>query len=584
VLTTTPATGSVAASFLAPVGPSGPVQATTHGTDTLPSDTTEFIAQEACVWNPKEPPYRFAVTAPDGTEFDLDPPGAGEEHDWHCKELPHIAPIGIWLVKVDTLEAQSLPDPFASRPAHLNPDDLSFSTANFEHQPLLRITGDPGRRPPRDCPKLANLEVVAGCAPGEVTLRATISNLDAAEEIGWNFGDGQTAVGGTPVEGGIQITHTYETDGDGETITAIVTVELPEGCAPAGSPSTLTESVTVPPCESDCPEFVRLEMISEQRCAPGVITFRAMTTNNDAVELWTWNFDDGTEVDGPEDQPNEITHEFTESGPFDVTVSILRPQGCSPRQRMEDITVPACETPPLPPPPQLRCPTLTGVQVDGCTPGQVSFTATGENLGQAIAIGWNFGDGTVLNAGPSVTHTYADGEPRTVRVTVRPPPGCPGPNPQATVQVEPCDDHNHNGPPPEFDWCLLWLVTMIVLFIVAAIATVVAACLWEAVLTPAFWIAFGIALGALILGLIIYIFWMIFCGGLGRRCDLLRILVYFLRLMVTPSVLVGIVLAIFQQWGCLAGAVIDLAWLGVLLVITETIAELVGCARWEAEG
>jgi hypothetical protein len=530
------------------------------------------VVQAVCVWNPKEPPYRFVVRAPDGTEIELDPPGSNDEHAWHCQPPSSMDPLGIWVVKVEALAAASLPDSFGSILAQLNPDELSFGTDSFERQPLLRITGERRRRP-RDCPRLEGVEIVSGCAPGEVTFRANGSNLGNAEEVSWNFGDGETAISGTPISGGIEITHEYETDGGADGFTVIVTVVLPEECVEPGAPSTLTASIDVPVCPPTCPDNLTIAITSDQGCAPGNITFRATTTNDAAVETWTWNFDDGTEIDGG----REITHDFAESGPFDVQVSILKPEGCSPRMGNAHLEVLACEPSSLPP----RCPTLSGIQVRGCTPGEVTLTALGGALDQPLEYQWGFGDGTGLNGGRSVTHTYTDDQPHTVAVTVRLPAGCPGRNPRVEAQVEPC---RRPRPPKPFDWCLFFLIAMIVAFVLAGIMTVVAACLWAEVLTPAFWEAVAIAAGFLVIGLVIYILWMIFCVGQNRRCDLLRILVYALRTMLALAFIIGLLLLALQQLGCAAGAGIDFVWIGLLLIITEALAEWLGCATWSAGG
>ena len=334
VLTPTPPAGSPEAQFIAPVPGDATVAATTHGTETLP-DAAAFALQQLAIWNPKSPPYAFKVTLPNGQPIDLTPPGAGEPDEFFAVPAALASGVGIYVIEVSLDDAASPPAPFAGRNAHLNPADLNFPSSEFYKQPLLRAIGQPSGTSGR-CPVVGELEVVGGCAPGTVQFRAALTNDDGVslEEVNWDFGDGHTLVQG-PGEYTVPLSAANEYGAAGP-FTATLTILRASGC----QPRTLTQDVSVPTCPSTgrCPRLRRVQRVRGDRCAPGTITFRATIENPESVLLISWDFGDGTTQDGGV----QVTHTFTTPGPHTVTVSILRPESCTPRMQSVSMTVPAC--------------------------------------------------------------------------------------------------------------------------------------------------------------------------------------------------------------------------------------------------
>ena len=337
VLTPPPTSGSAGSQYIEPVtGDPATVPANTHGTDTLP-DTTPFNLERLAISAPKYPPYAFDVTLPDGRSIQIVPTVSGPSEDFFfAVPASLVNAAGIYVIRVSVLNAASPPSSFPGRNARLNPDLLAFSAAEFFRQPLLgvigRATGSTGR-----CPTLGALEIVAGCAPGDVSFSAVLALDDgiSLEEVNWDFGDGQQLVQG-PGEYTVPLTasHLYASAGP---FTASLTVLRAQGC----QPRTLTITTPVPACpnSSGCSELQRLVRVRGDRCAPGTMTFRATITDSENVQEITWDFGDGTtQVGGL-----QVTHTYAAPGPHVVSVSILRAESCSPRVQTRTISVPACE-------------------------------------------------------------------------------------------------------------------------------------------------------------------------------------------------------------------------------------------------
>jgi len=117
--------------------------------------------------------------------------------------------------------------------AFISPQCIPVGSVTLRPTIATRTDPDPVTEV-KPCPELGGIDV-KGCAPGEVALTATGFSLERAVSWEWDFGDGQTLVGGRTV------THPY---GERREFTAKVAMKRPAECNPA----TETMTATVPRC------------------------------------------------------------------------------------------------------------------------------------------------------------------------------------------------------------------------------------------------------------------------------------------------------------------------------------------------
>ncbi len=90
----------------------------------------------------------------------------------------------------------------------------------------------------------------------------------------------------------------------------------------------------------DCPELSGIEV---DGCAPGTVNFHANIAVPAAVQEITWDFGDGTpEAVGIEDASHAYAA-LPPGGQYIVSVTVLRPQGCTPRTQTATAIVEPCE-------------------------------------------------------------------------------------------------------------------------------------------------------------------------------------------------------------------------------------------------
>lgn len=196
----------------------------------------------------------------------------------------------------------------------------------------------------RPCPRLRALEVRDGCAPGTVTLQVTGEDLEQAEGLIWEFGDGPTASftpGQLAAGQGLVVEHTY---GDGGPFTATVIVMRGDHCRP-GSRSI---SVEIPECRTvECPDLRDLTVSGcrSEREGPVTLTLEARGDNLGSAVRYEWDFGDGST--GVTTEPT-TTHDYASDGPFDISVVMAAAAGCNPpwqREEVNGFTVPGCRPP-----------------------------------------------------------------------------------------------------------------------------------------------------------------------------------------------------------------------------------------------
>lgn len=135
--------------------------------------------------------------------------------------------------------------------------------------------------------------------------------------------------------------------------------------------------------------------------SPLTVQFTGVASDPDGtVTSYAWNFGDGESGSG-----DEISHTFSGSGLYNVTLTVTDNKGkVSSASTLVDVTNA---------PPQV---TITTTKLQGGAPHTVTFTATASDSdGEILSYAWHFGDGKTAT-GESVTHTF--NAPGTYQVTL----------------------------------------------------------------------------------------------------------------------------------------------------------------------
>lgn len=183
----------------------------------------------------------------------------------------------------------------------------------------------------------------------------------------WDFGDGNTDTIQNPI-------HEYEFEGN-YTISLTVTDQF-------GCDSTLikTDYVIV---ADPVAEFYADSLFSP--CPPLLVHFTDSSKGN--ITTWEWNFGDGGTSNIQE--PSNV---YTEPGSFSVELIVTNVVGCKDTIRKEDLVVVLGPTG-----------TFTFTPKESCLGNEIEFIAQTSN---SVENTWDFGDGTLLTAGDTVTHFY----------------------------------------------------------------------------------------------------------------------------------------------------------------------------------
>ncbi len=185
-----------------------------------------------------------------------------------------------------------------------------------------------------------------------------------------------------------------------------------------------------------------------------------------------------------------------------------------------------------------------------------------------------------------------NGQRRRTRTIVTPPSNggreCP-----ALTQTEACTDI-------VVDLCLLWmfinlglvLVTAVLIFLafcsmeaatLAAIAALVSGGTLAAVVATLSAVVVNLLIAAAIFAvitLVSFILWIVLCLFMSLRdrlCDLVDFILTVLHVLIILSLAIAVVLAAIANWGCAAGAVVDVGWLGIVEQIFFWIGIANGC-------
>ncbi|MBI1879051.1 MAG: PKD domain-containing protein [Chloroflexi bacterium] len=230
-----------------------------------------------------------------------------------------------------------------------------------------------------------------------VNLPVTLSSAGSSDPTNdpltyqWNFGDGVSLV----VTNSITATHSYTDDrvytatlqvddgrGGTDTDMAIVTIN--------NSPPTAVANANPNPAAKGAP-----------------VTFNGSGStdpdDNPAGLTYQWNFGDGNTANGI-----NVNHTYANQNTYTAVLTVIDDNGAT---DTASIVITVNNTPPV---------AVAGPDQTVNEGGQLTFNGSGSsdpNPGDTLSYQWNFGDGSPVGNGVSVTHPYPDG-PATYIVTL----------------------------------------------------------------------------------------------------------------------------------------------------------------------
>ena len=230
--------------------------------------------------------------------------------------------------------------------------------------------------------------ITSGCPPLTVTFSDLSSGIYPMVAWDWDFGDGNTGTGAP-------VTHTYSTPGI-YTVTLIVTDSL--GCQDTIVKPNLIEVFT--------PPVANFGIADTLNCDPFTIELADSSTSvGSTVVAWDWDFGDG----GTSNLQNP-THSYLNPGPYVITLIATDANGCR-----DTMTLPFIS--PIPP-----VANFTASDTLGC-PGMFT-TFTADTLNGLVYFEWDFGDGSPIQTGNPIGHTYNLAGNYTVTLIVENAIGC----------------------------------------------------------------------------------------------------------------------------------------------------------------
>ncbi|KHE90719.1 MAG: hypothetical protein SCABRO_03564, partial [Candidatus Scalindua brodae] len=198
----------------------------------------------------------------------------------------------------------------------------------------------------------------------------------------WDFGDGTNA------NGGANVTHTYNAGG---VYSVRLTVDDNKGTACSKDMTAMNVSINTPPSA--------VLSGANVACTGAEVSFNADGSSDaDGDSLtYTWDFGDGSDLQ----TGSNVTHAYNKGGVYSVRMTVNDNKGtaCSADMAVMNISI---NTPPSA--------VLNSTKV-ACTGDKLLFDTDGSNDpdGDNLSHVWDFGDGTDLQTGSNVTHTYRRG-------------------------------------------------------------------------------------------------------------------------------------------------------------------------------
>ncbi|WP_203257194.1 gliding motility-associated C-terminal domain-containing protein [Hyunsoonleella ulvae] len=251
----------------------------------------------------------------------------------------------------------------------LQSNEPPFPTADFEIEPVITADDNP-------CNTIQLINLSGYCKGG-------LSYL-------WDFGDGTTSTEVEPL-------HTFPLTTDEETYVITLTVTAADGLTDSKSLEYTTSSITaqfstLPP---DC-ETVTLTNTS-RICGASIADFPSF--------VYTWDFGDGSPNTTTDNSEVNVTHNYTVSGMYTITLTISNTDN-----------------------PSLSVPVYTDT-VDITVETNVDFNltidcfdVTFEDISTLcdpiVSLAWDFGDGSPISSEAMPTHTYTTIGPHSVTLTI----------------------------------------------------------------------------------------------------------------------------------------------------------------------
>ena len=221
------------------------------------------------------------------------------------------------------------------------------------------------------------------CAPHSFTFsNPYLPSLSAS----WDFGDGTTGSGDT-------VTHIYNLPGS---YLVKFDVVLPNGCIGSGY-----RLITImQPTGS-------FSFNGGFTCDAKNVRFDAITYGADSL---FWDFGDGTILHTTDDT---VFHTYNTPGIFIPKLLMYSANGCI-------STIPATDTLRI----EMQHAGFTHTLVTTCGNTAITLTDTSYSYSGISNRRWDFGDGTIINGGTSVTHNYTTSGNYTVRLIITGVSGC----------------------------------------------------------------------------------------------------------------------------------------------------------------
>ncbi len=241
-------------------------------------------------------------------------------------------------------------------------------------------------------PAVAKFGYSAACATPQHVVFNDLSV--GADSWSWDFGDG------SPVSSTRNPTHDYAAPGS-------YNVSLTVNNLSAGCSFTRTNTVVV---VREIPGFTVSNAVV---CKNVPVTFTATNNSRANVSLYTWNFGDGSTV---QDSTGSVTHSYTKTGSFNVTLTIKDIKGC-----INSVTISNAVS--VSGPTAVFHATVPGVCIN--SPATFFDSSYNDGVHPIQQWNWTWGDGTSQSfTAPPFTHTYTKDGSYAVSLKVTDNIGC----------------------------------------------------------------------------------------------------------------------------------------------------------------